>query len=168
MHHLINWCTLLFSQLPAGIIFWQWSFAPYVDEAQLEGCAHCKAIQVGPADSVFTNVIVPTAEHAAKVAEAASPLLNCRPGALAAREAPRLGLKKASLREVAPVGMVCRLAQLLWQQLSFPLPPGTPRAGCQMLIMATACLNTAGRGLQLQARLWHLRVHNWLCAWLHP
>ena len=81
---------LLSARLPAGIIFWQWSFAPYVDEGQLEGCAHCKAIQVGPADSVFTNVIVPTAEHAAKVAEAASPLPNCKPGALAAMEVPGL------------------------------------------------------------------------------
>ena len=96
-----------------------------MDEAQLEGCAHCKAIQVGPADSVFTNVIVPTAEHAAKVAEAASPLPNCRPGALAAMEVPRLGLAKHHCMTSVPVGTMCRLTQSLQPQLC-PLSPSGP------------------------------------------
>lgn len=64
----------------AGVIFWQWGFAPYVAEEFLQGCMHCQAIQVSASDGVFKNIIAPVAEHAAKVALSRSPVAGCKPG----------------------------------------------------------------------------------------
>lgn len=67
-------------ELVAGVIFWQWGFAPYVAEEFLQGCIHCQAIQVSSSDGVFKNIIAPAAEHAAQVALSRSPVAGCKSG----------------------------------------------------------------------------------------
>ena len=64
----------------AGVIFWQWGFAPYIAEEFLQGCIHCQAIQVSSSDGVFKNIIAPAAEYAAQVAVSRSPAKGCKPG----------------------------------------------------------------------------------------
>lgn len=64
----------------AGVIFWQWGFAPYIAEEFLQGCRHCQAIQVSASDGVFKNIIAPAAEYAAQVAVDRSPVPKCKPG----------------------------------------------------------------------------------------
>ena len=66
----------------AGVIFWQWGFAPYVSEEFLEGCIHCQAIQVSSSDGVFKNIIAPAADYAHKVALTRSPVAGCKAGML--------------------------------------------------------------------------------------
>ena len=70
-------CT---DELFAGVIFWQWGFAPYIAEEFLQGCIHCQAIQVSSSDGVFKNIVAPAAEYAAQMAVSRSPVPGCKPG----------------------------------------------------------------------------------------
>ena len=74
------WTTHLNELLVAGVIFWQWGFAPYVSAEFLEGCIHCQAIQVSSSDGVFKNIIAPAADYSHKIALSRSPVAECSAG----------------------------------------------------------------------------------------
>lgn len=76
-----QWTTHLNELLVgAGVIFWQWGFAPYVSAEFLEGCIHCQAIQVSSSDGVFKNIIAPAADYSHKIALSRSPVAECSAG----------------------------------------------------------------------------------------
>lgn len=78
----------------AGVIFWQWGFAPYVSEEFLEGCMHCQAIQVSSSDGVFKNIIAPAADYAHKMALKNSPVAECAAGMLCSSSSAPLAVHR--------------------------------------------------------------------------
>jgi len=65
---------------PAGVVFWQFGFEPYVSNSIFGKCRHCEAIQVSSADSVFQNVVAPAAKKASKLSRSSGKVANCSPG----------------------------------------------------------------------------------------
>lgn len=86
------WFATCSNDFHAGVIFWQWGFAPYIAEEFLQGCIHCQAIQVSSSDGVFKNIIAPAAEYAAQVAVSRSPIKGCKPGMVLGLGSGVLGL----------------------------------------------------------------------------
>lgn len=64
----------------AGVIFWQFGFAPYVSNSIFGKCRHCQAIQISASDSVFQNVIAPAALQASRLSKSAQKVARCTPG----------------------------------------------------------------------------------------
>lgn len=90
----------------AGVVFWQWGFEPYVSNSHFGKCRHCEAIQVSAADSVFTQIIRPTASHAKAALLAAPPLPGCTSGVCTRISAASPGLLSHVLQSPRTMQMV--------------------------------------------------------------